>query len=282
MSTQPLAGMVALVTGGAGGIGGAVARWLVRDGASVTIMGRTESTLREAHGDLLKQVTGGATVRYHVGDARNADDLQKAIEVAAKPTGSLNICVPTVGGGTIKPLLMHDAQSFLEDLDLNIVSSFLAIRYAAPLIADAGGGSIVCISSDAAKLAYPYLSGYVAAKAGLEALVRVAAEELGHLKVRVNAVRPGLTATRGTTSIFENKEIIEAYLREKPLGRTCVPDDIASAVRYLAGTESSLVTGQSFAVDGGGELRRAPNLEAFARAIHGDEAIDAALSGHPL
>jgi NAD(P)-dependent dehydrogenase (short-subunit alcohol dehydrogenase family) len=116
------------------------------------------------------------------------------------------------------------------------------------------------------------------AKAGVVALIRVAADELGHLAVRVNAVRPGLTRTARNAALFEG-EIHQRFVEQKPLGRTGRPDDIAAAIRYLAGPESSWVTGQSFAVDGGHELRRAADLEAGARAAWGDAAVDAALAG---
>jgi NAD(P)-dependent dehydrogenase (short-subunit alcohol dehydrogenase family) len=147
-------------------------------------------------------------------------------------------------------------------------------------MAPTGGGSIVCISSDAAKLAWPFLASYCAAKAGLEALVRVAADELGHLGIRVNAVRPGLTRTARTEAgLLFRDEVLPKFLEQKVLHRTGVPDDIAAGIRYLAGPESSWVTGQSFAIDGGHELRKATDLEFIARSVWGDHMVDEALAG---
>lgn len=285
---RDLKGMSALITGGGGGIGSGSAKWLLRDGCSVTIMGRTESTLIDTQKWLSEFVTPEAKLQYYVGDAADPVQLQAALEAARQPTGALDICVAVVGGGTIKPLLMFENESFLEEIKLNIMPSFLAIRYAAPLIAQAGGGSIVCISSDAARMPWVYLSGYCTSKAGLEGLVRVAALELAPTGVRVNAVRPGLIDTNANrqahagdteTNLFENKEVLELFLSQKPLGRTGVPDDVGAGVRYLAGPESSWVTGQSFGIEGGNELTRAPVLEPVARATFGDAAIDAVLSG---
>jgi NAD(P)-dependent dehydrogenase (short-subunit alcohol dehydrogenase family) len=161
----------------------------------------------------------------------------------------------------------------------NIVSAFMVIRHATPLMA-AKGGSIVCISSDAAKIPWPFLTLYNTTKSGVEGLVRGAAMELSPLRIRVNAVRPGLVETDTTRGgLFKNEAVMKQFLEEKPLGRTGVPDDIAAGVRYLAGPESSWVTGQSIGIEGGAEMVRAPYLESLVRSRFGDEAIDAALAG---
>jgi len=117
-------------------------------------------------------------------------------------------------------------------------------------------------------------------KSGVEGLVRGAALELGKLNIRVNAVRPGLVKTDTTKDgLFKNEPVIAQFVAEKPLGRTGVPDDIAAGVRYLAGPESSWVTGQSLGIEGGNELTKAPYLESLVRKRFGDAAIDAALAG---
>ncbi len=280
MGDKPLAGQAALVTGGGGGIGGASAAWLARDGAAVTIMGRTEATLAKAKADILAQAGAGAVVEYHVGDALDADALQAGLDAAASRAERFTMAVSVVGGGTMKPLLMFDGPELLNDLNRNIVSAFLVIRHATPLMTKAGGGSIVCISSDAAKIPWPFLATYNCSKGGVEGLVRGAALELGHLNIRVNAVRPGLVKTDTTKDgLFKNEPVIQQFIEEKPLGRTGVPDDIAAGVRYLAGPESSWVTGQSIGIEGGNELTKAPYLESLVRKRFGDDAIDAALAG---
>jgi NAD(P)-dependent dehydrogenase (short-subunit alcohol dehydrogenase family) len=274
-----LAGQAALVTGGGGGIGGASAAWLARDGASVMIMGRTEKTLA-ATKERIKEFAGPeATVEYFVGDALEAGELSEALAAAAALSERLAIAVSVVGGGNMKPLLMFDDAEALDEMRKNIVSAFMVIRHATPLMA-AKGGSIVCISSDAAKIAWPFLTMYNTSKSGVEGLVRGAAMELSPLRIRVNAVRPGLVETDTTRNgLFKNEAVMEQFLVEKPLGRTGVPDDIAAGVRYLAGPESSWVTGQSIGIEGGAEMVRAPYLESLVRSRFGDEAIDAALAG---
>ena len=281
MSDGPLAGQRALVTGGAGGIGSACARWLARDGARVTLMGRDADKLRAAAARIGEDAGATAAVGVYPGDATEPDAVRAAVEAAAGNDGRLHICVATVGGGVIAPLLLLDDTGMLDQLRRNVVSSFLAIKYSVPAMVAADGGSIVCVSSDAARMSWPYMAGYCAAKAGLEALVRVAADELGIHGIRVNAVRPGLTRTPGNnvSMIFSDPEIVEDFVRQKPLARTGTPDDVAAGVRFLAGPEASWITGHSLAIEGGNELRRAPSLEKIARQRLGDDAVDQALAG---
>jgi NAD(P)-dependent dehydrogenase (short-subunit alcohol dehydrogenase family) len=274
----PLLGKMALITGGSGGIGSACAQAFIRDGASVTLMGRSLDKLQAVRTRLQPELAAGARVELFAGDALETADVKAAIDLATTD-GKLDICVPTVGGGQIRPLLMHDADSFRSELELNIVSAFLVVRYSVPAMQAAGGGSIVCISSDAAKLAFPWLPAYTTAKSGLEGFVRAAAEELSRFGIRVNAVRPGLTRTEATAGLFDDPATYAAFAAEKPLGRLGEPEDIAAGVRYLAGPESSWVTGQSFAIEGGNELRKAPDMSVMVRQIYGEDAYQSVLAG---
>src|SRR5579884_408550 len=214
---RPLAGQRAVVTGGAGGIGSACALALARDGAAVTLAGRTEAKLQAAAERIRREVPG-STVATCVADATTAEGVQAAVEAAVDDQGHLHICVATVGGGTVSPLLALSAEEFRAELDRNIVSAFLAIKHCTPPMTSAGGGAIVCISSDTAKMSWPLMAAYCAGKAGLDALVRVAADELGALGIRVNAVRPGLTRTssNNVSFIFTDPEMIEEFVRQKP------------------------------------------------------------------
>lgn len=274
--TAPLAGKVAFVTGGSGGIGSAIAEALLRDGASVLIMGRREAALAQTRERLLKAVPGGR-VEVYAGDALRTEDVQAGLKRAHAIADRLDILVPAVGGGGFRPLLMHDADSFRAELDYNIISAFLVMRYGAPLMPQ--GGSIVCISSTAGVTAFPWLSAYCTGKAGLEALIRTAADELASANIRVNAIRPGMTRTEATGQMFDAPEVIGKFIDQIPLGRGGDPADIAAGVRFLAGPESGWVTGQSFAVDGGHELRRNPDLTAMVGMIYGEEALAAVKAG---
>jgi len=224
-------------------------------------------------------VREGARLATIAGDSLDRDDVKAAIALACEHTGSLDICIPTVGGGDIKPFLLHDETSFLKDIELNVISTFLVIRHATPIMARAGGGSIVCISSEAAKLSFPWLTAYVTAKCALEGMVRALAEELSRYRIRVNAVRPGTTRTEATGMIYADAETYRRFAEEKPLGRLGEPEDIAAGVRYLAGPESSWVTGQSFAIDGGNELRKAADMAPLVEQIYGAEVFAKVLRG---
>lgn len=267
-----LAGRHAFITGGSGGIGAATARQFLVDGGSVSLVARGMSALQRVAEDLYSELGRDVRIQLLAADALDAADVNRALQASHAFAQRLDICVSTVGGGAIRPLLMHDENSFMDEIKLNLQSTFLILKYATPLMRE-HGGSIVCVSSDAAKLVFPWLPAYTTAKAGLEGLVRAAAEELSPFKIRVNAVRPGLTRTEATKALFDHPEMYRRFAAEKPLGRLGEPSDIAQGIRYLAGSESSWVTGQSFAIEGGNELRKAADMSAMVEDIYGAEAF---------
>ena len=267
----------ALITGGGGGIGSACAQRLALDGAAVLLMGRTAETLVAAQQRIIAAVPE-AHVDCFVGNALDETTLAAAFDATASLAKRVTIAVSVVGGGMMKPLLAFEVDEFVEQLRRNTVSAFSVIRQATPHLTAAGGGSIVCISSVAARLAYPFMTPYGSAKHAVEGLVRGAALELAPLHIRVNTVRAGLIRSDATgTHLRDNADVI---VSDRPLTRVGEPIDVAQAVRYLAGPESDWVTGQSFAVDGGTELTKAPSyLEAVTRRRVGDAVVDAALGG---
>lgn len=273
MNTKALEGEHALITGGSGGIGSACAAALLRDGAAVTLLARRQEALEKTKQRILLGEASDAAARLHIiaADALDEDSMRAAIGEAVEHNGSLSICIPTVGGGSIRPLLAQNAKTFMQDIELNILSCFLAVRYCVPEMVKGGKGSFVLISSDAARLPFPWLPAYCTAKAGLEGFTRQLAEELSQYNIRVNAVRPGLTRTECTQAIFADEAVVKRFSAEKPLGRLGEPEDIAAGVRYLCGPESSWVTGQSLAIEGGNELRRAPDQGPLVEQIFGSE-----------
>jgi NAD(P)-dependent dehydrogenase (short-subunit alcohol dehydrogenase family) len=274
---KPLAGRTAVITGANGGIAIASAKLLLRDGAAVVLLSRDMKRLEETRAELLAAVPDGQ-VELFAGDGMIEADVEAAMARAHALRNRLDMVVATVGGGNgFKPMLMLDADTFRAQFDRNVVSAFLAIRYAAPLMQP--GGSIVCISSTAATLPFANLAAYHTAKGALENLVRAAAEELGSAGIRVNAIRPGLTRSNRVSYLFTDEAIHGKFIAEMPLGRSGEPDDIGQAVRYLAGPESAWVTGQSFAVDGGQELRKNPDLSDMVAKLIGPEAYETARRG---
>lgn len=271
-----LQGRTALVTGGSGGIGAACAGRLAADGAAVMLMGRREDRLRETR-DAIVAKHPAARVELRAGDAMVEADVIAAAQAAYALQGRLDIVVPTVGGGGFMPLMMQSLEGLMQELALNVGSAFLAIRHCAPLMD--GGGSIVCISSTTAAMPFPWLSAYCAGKAGLEGLVKSAADELASARIRINAVRPGLTRSEATGAMFASPETVTAFNEQIPLQRTGEGEDIAEGVRYLAGPESAWVTGQCFNIDGGQCLRRHPDMTEALAAAFGEDALAAVTAG---
>ncbi len=270
----PLAGMAAFITGGGSGIGLASAQWLVRDGCAVTIAGRTEAKLASGADALRADAPAGVDVRTVACDVADEAAVRAAVATAMEAVGGLHIAVLAAGTGTFGPMLTTDLQAWQATLDTNLTGAFLGIKHAGAAIAASGGGAIVAISSIAGPLTHRFMGAYCVSKAGLEALVRNSADELGIAGVRVNAVQPGLVPTDLAAALVNDDGIRADYLRQMPLGRLGTVDDIAAGVRYLAGPDSSWVTGQCLAIDGGHTLRRGPDLEPAARLIFGDDVVE--------
>lgn len=247
-----LAGQRAVVVGGGSGIGLASTRALARDGARVTIVGRTEPKLIDAVAMFADE---GLDVSHRTCDALNGSSVRDAVEAASDEERRLQIAVVVPGGGGITPVLLYDDDQFSAEVDQNVRPVYLFLKYAGQAMVRAGGGSFVAISSTAAVFSTRYLAAYAAGKAAVDQLVRVAADELGAFGIRVNSVQPGLTQTAATAGMFQHPDMPSAFLAQQPIARHGEPEDIAQAVRYFAGPESSWVTGQLLTVDGGNTLR---------------------------
>jgi NAD(P)-dependent dehydrogenase (short-subunit alcohol dehydrogenase family) len=276
MAEKPLEGMGALVTGGSNGMGLASAKLLAEDGAAVTIMGRREEKLLAARDELRRQVPG-ARIEAFNGDAGDAEDARGAIDAAKAVLGRLDIIVSAVGRGVYIPVLKCDEQDVLEEFRLSFLTAFFMIRYGAPKLEK--GGSIVCVSSTAGGFPCAGLGPYAAAKAGLEMFVKVAAMEMGRAPIRINAVRPGFTRAEGTEFMFSDPELMKEFTDFIPMGRAGEPEDLARAIRFLAGPESGWVTGQIFAADGGQELRGFPDANYSLDQIYGKQVMDTYRAG---
>jgi len=261
-SEPSLSGRVAVVTGGAGGIGGATASVLVGDGADVIIAGRTASTL-EATANRLEPLaeTSGGSIAWFVCNSLVESEVEALVARAAESTGQVDIAVNVVGGGRgTGPILRGDPAALEDTMRQNITSAFHLIKHAGASMVRGNGGSIVAVSSMQAHQTAPLLSFYCAAKAGLEMLCKVAADELGEFGVRINVVRPGLTRNGSETHLSAVPDVVDAYLVEQPIARSGEAIDIAHAIRYFAGPESGWTTGTGLTVDGGTTLRRFPDL----------------------
>jgi NAD(P)-dependent dehydrogenase (short-subunit alcohol dehydrogenase family) len=269
-NTSVLAGHRSLIVGGGSGIGYATAELLLAAGATVTIAGRNTDKLQTAAAQLRPIATaGGGAVAWVGCDVMNGADVRKAVEVADGGV-RLDSAVTVPGGGHFRPVLGYPDALFSEEVDMNVRPQYLVLKYAGLAMVRCGGGSIVAVSSTAAKFSSRYLASYCAGKAAVEHLVRVAADELGEKNIRVNAVGPGLTRTDATAGMFGNAALLDRFLAQQPLRRGGEALDQAQAIRFLVGPESSWITGQCLTVDGGNTLRSFPDCTDMARSILGD------------
>ena len=249
-----------IVTGGGSGIGLAAAKRLATDGAHVTICGRTEAKLVSAADEIRAVAAEGSTVTTVVADVSVEDDVRRMVEVAASTTGQVDGVLASAGGSAqIGPISTMDLNAFRATFEMNVVGTLLTIKHVAPVMARNGGGSIVALSSIAGDATHRMMAAYCVSKAGIDMLVRVAADELGPSQIRVNSIRPGLVDTDLVGSITAGGPLLGDYLQRMPLGRVGTVDDTASLARFLLGPESTWITGQCIGIDGGHHLRGGPN-----------------------
>jgi NAD(P)-dependent dehydrogenase (short-subunit alcohol dehydrogenase family) len=266
-----LEGKTALITGGSSGMGMASAQMLAADGATVLIMGRRDDVLASAVDELREKVPN-ATIEGFVGDAGDESSARAAIDQAHAMQNRLDIIVSAVGKGTYKPVLLVEEADMIEEYRAEVLTAFFMIRHGVPRMQR--GGSIVCVSSTAGTLPCAGLAPYAAAKAALEMFVKVSALEMGQAQIRINAVRPGFTRGEGTASMFSDAALVKTFTDFIPMGRAGESDDLAKAIRFLAGPESGWVTGQVFAADGGQELRGFPDPNDLLDQIYGRDIME--------
>ena len=250
-----LEGKRALVTGGGSGIGLATAARFAADGAAVTICGRTEAKLIAACDVISAASAHGGSAAYVVADVTDEDQIAAAVGAAAD-SGRLDIAFANAGGSFhIGSVLDASIELVRATVDLNLVGSYLTLKHAANAMRE-HGGSIVLMSSGAGHFPHRHLWAYGMSKAGNESLCAYAAEELGSLGIRVNAVQPGIIDDELMAFITAGGPLLDDYYDQMPIRRTGTVEDVASAVRFLVGDEASWITGECLAVDGGHHLRR--------------------------
>ncbi len=231
-------GKVALISGGAGGIGAASARRLVAEGAEVVI-----GDLADDAGKRLADELGEAARFVHL-DVTSVDDWSAAVAFAVDTFGHLDVLVNNAGVVTVARLQDVTPDQWRRELDINLTGAFLGMQAAADALIASGGGSIINTSSIEGLRGSPWTHGYVASKWALRGLTKSVAMELAPQGVRVNSLHPGLVRTPLTEGIPDD-------LLSIPLGRAGRPEDVAAFVLFLASDESSYATGAEFVIDGG-------------------------------
>lgn len=258
-----LAGTVALITGGGTGIGFASAAALAADGASVTLVGRTEKTLQDA---VVRLGSGD----YVVADVTDEAGVIDAVAQCVARHGRLDTVVANAGGGgMLGPTHTQDLAEFTRVLHLNVLGTMLLAKHSLPELMKTKG-SFIGMSSLAGHRTHRWFGAYPVAKAAIEELVKNIADEYGPAGVRANAVRPGFTATELMELVPRDGEVFQSYLDQTPLAGVGEPEDVGNLVRFLAGPESRWITGQVINVDGGHHLRRGPDYSSFAGVTDAD------------
>jgi 3-oxoacyl-[acyl-carrier protein] reductase len=247
--TQKLAGKVAVVTGASKGIGAAIARQLASDGASVVV--NYASSKPGADKVVAEISAGGGRAVAIQGDVAKKSDIERLFAGTKEAFGAVDILVNNAGVYEFGPLEQITEEHFHRQFNLNVLGLLLTTQEAVKHF-PAAGGSVINISSLVSTLGPANASVYSATKGAVDTLTISLAKELGARKVRVNAVRPGLVATEGTVaSGFTEGEFHDQYVRNAPLGRIGQPQDVATAVTFLASDDSSWISGETLLVSGG-------------------------------
>ena len=254
MATGRVAGKVALVTGGASGLGAESARRLAREGAAVVLTDLAQEA-GMALADEIQAAGGKALFLAH--DVTSESDWERVVAKALETFGRLDILVNNAGIAlTGLDLMTHSLEAWRKTLSVNLDGVFLGLRYCGPAIASGQrGGSVINISSIMGKVASPGAAAYCASKGGVLMLTKAAALEWAPLGIRVNSIHPGYIDTPLVSGILRNiengNERRQMLVDRHPIGRLGEPREIADAVVFLASDESSFMTGGEMVIDGG-------------------------------
>jgi NAD(P)-dependent dehydrogenase (short-subunit alcohol dehydrogenase family) len=239
---------VAIVTGSSRGIGAAIARALAAAGARVVLAARSEEELRALADKITRD---GAQALAVPTDVTDPVSVRRLVEQTLGAYGRLDIAINGAAGGghPPTPLAEVSVEDFDSALTVSLRGVFLAMKYEIPAMLANGGGAIVNIASTAGLEAVGGLSGYVSSKFGLIGLTRTAALDYADAGVRVNALAPGPILTERLREAGERARTQAASTL--PIRRLGTPEEVAAAVRFLAGEHAGYITGQVLAVDGG-------------------------------
>ncbi len=249
-----LVGRVAVITGGASGIGRRTAELFVAEGAKVVIGDRNKSLLGAVYSGFGDDRCATAVV-----DVTQELDLERLVRLACERFGKVDVAVNSAGVGTLGAIHELSAESWRGVIDVCLTGVFLAVKHESrAMLGQGSGGVIVNLASTYGRQPGEGMAAYCCAKAGVEMLTRVAALELGPQGVRVNAIAPGFVETPMTAPTRPKSRA--AYVDSIPLGRPGQPDDIARAALFLVSEDAAWFNGETVVVDGGEVHREAPRL----------------------
>jgi 3alpha(or 20beta)-hydroxysteroid dehydrogenase len=241
-----LDGKVALITGGARGMGKSHVRHFVAEGARVVF-----GDVRDDQGAYVAAKLGDDRCRYLHHDVTSEADWDAAVALATEAFGGLDVLVNNAGILTFAPIADMPLADFRRVLEVNAVGCWLGMKAVIGPMTKAGGGSIVNVSSIEGFTGAAGLSAYSASKFAVRGMTKAAAQELGQFGIRVNSVHPGGVLTRMVMEQASSGRDGARFLEGLPLGRFAEPAEISRLVAYLASDESSYSTGAEFLADGG-------------------------------
>jgi 3-oxoacyl-[acyl-carrier protein] reductase/7-alpha-hydroxysteroid dehydrogenase len=242
-----LKGKVAVVTGGTRGIGLAIVRKYLQNGAKVALLGSRKETVDKALATLK-----GENAKYEVigfyPDLKDEKQVTETFEQVKATFGSLDILANNAGVSARDSIYNYKVEDFEKTVDLNLNSVFICCKAAAKIMKEQGGGVIINTSSMVSIYGQPSGVAYPASKFAVNGLTKSLARELGKDNIRVNAVAPGITRTDMVAALPE--QMIKPLIATIPLGRIGEPEDVANAFLFLASDLASYVTGEILSVDG--------------------------------
>lgn len=241
---------VAIITGGAGGLGAAEAILFAQEGAKVVITDIQEEGLQNV-ADQISEV--GGVVNYLVHDVTSEQDWDKVINKTIEWYGTIHILVNNAGisGNIMSSLEDTSLDEFKNVININLLSQYIGIKAVAPEMKKNKTGSIINISSIAGIVGSAKATAYTASKGAVRSFTKGAAFEFAEHNIRVNSVHPGFVATPMTKGLPNAEEFKKMAIGITPLGREAFPNEIAYGVLYLASDESSYTTGSEMVIDGG-------------------------------
>jgi NAD(P)-dependent dehydrogenase (short-subunit alcohol dehydrogenase family) len=244
-----LTGKVALVTGGASGIGRAVVEAFAEEGAKVAIVDLTEDTGRAA-AEAVKAAGGEAF--FLQADVSRPEDNERMVRETVERYGALHVACNNAGiGGEANPVADYSVEGWQKVIAVNLSSVFYAMKYEIPAMLAAGGGSIVNMASILGAVGWAQSAGYVAAKHGVVGLTKSAALEYAAQGVRVNAIGPAFIRTPLISALEQDEALNAMLVSMHPVGRLGEPEEVAALAVFLASDEASFVHGAYLPVDGG-------------------------------
>lgn len=245
-----LDGKIAVVTGGAGGIGEALALGLGFHGATVVVSSRNQQAI-EAVAARIRKETGSEAIGV-ASDVTDEASLQNLVDTVTAKYGRIDILVNAMGMNIKRDAFEYPLEDWDRLFDVNVKGTMAACKAVGRVMRDQQGGAIVNLSSVRGIRGYTGgNTGYCATKGAVELITKALALEWAPHRIRVNALGPALVITPGTRHIAENPELAAKYAAAVPMGRIGLPEDMVGAVIYLCSDASSFVTGQTIYVDGG-------------------------------